>query len=263
MFRLIFILLVFTSATTAQVGIGTTSPEGALDIFASNSGVLFPRVALTAKNVAAPVLNPDGGLLAVSTVVYNTATAGVSPNVVKPGYYYWSGTDWVSFATDTNLDYLGIPRTAVFESSSNISNFLNGIGAGGKQNIPMTEITNHTGSNGLTFNSATNQITFNPGVYQISFAYEGTHNRAGCTVSSHFVDFPVGSGSSTRIHSTATHNSGGTSNYGGIIQYVTKITSTRVWTIALGRGQSGNCYGTGNFIRGVSTQLSILRLSDD
>lgn len=55
-------------------------------------GVLIPRVALTATNAAAPVVGP-----ATSLLVYNTATAGVAPNNVSPGYYYWNGAAWVRF----------------------------------------------------------------------------------------------------------------------------------------------------------------------
>ncbi len=61
---------------------------------AAKKGVLVPRIALTATNVAAPVVAP-----ATSLLVYNTATAGVAPVNVIPGYYYWNGAAWVRFAT--------------------------------------------------------------------------------------------------------------------------------------------------------------------
>lgn len=60
-------------------------------------GLLVPRVALTATNVAAPVVGPAASLL-----VYNTATAGAAPNNVVPGYYYWNGAAWVRFATSAD-----------------------------------------------------------------------------------------------------------------------------------------------------------------
>ena len=41
-----------------QVGIGTTAPNGALDINSTTNGILIPRVALTAKNSSLPVVNP-------------------------------------------------------------------------------------------------------------------------------------------------------------------------------------------------------------
>jgi hypothetical protein len=83
---------------TAQVGVGTTTPAGALDVNSTTNGFIPPRVALTATNVAAPVVNPQGGALVAGTIVWNTATAGSMPNNVAPGLYYWDGTRWVSFA---------------------------------------------------------------------------------------------------------------------------------------------------------------------
>lgn len=83
----------------AQVGVGTTTPEGALDVSSSTNGLVPPRVALSAVNVSAPVVNPNGGGAPVAgTFVWNTATAGVSPNNVAPGLYYWDSTRWVAFA---------------------------------------------------------------------------------------------------------------------------------------------------------------------
>lgn len=90
------IFLLFNALVFSQVGIGTTTPSAALDVTSSNSGILIPRVALTAKNVALPVTNPQGSTLENSTLIFNTATAGVSPNNVTPGFYYWetSSASW-------------------------------------------------------------------------------------------------------------------------------------------------------------------------
>ncbi|NLL29328.1 MAG: hypothetical protein GX259_11115 [Bacteroidales bacterium] len=76
-----------------NVGIGTTSPHAtaALDITATNKGLLIPRVALSSTTLINPITTtPATGLL-----VYNTATAGAAPNNVVPGFYYWNGTKWV------------------------------------------------------------------------------------------------------------------------------------------------------------------------
>ena len=75
---------------TGSVGIGaTTTPDASaqLDVNSTSKGFLPPRVALTATNAAGPITSPATGLL-----VYNTATAGTSPNNVSPGYYFNSGT---------------------------------------------------------------------------------------------------------------------------------------------------------------------------
>lgn len=82
----------------AQVGVGTTTPNGALDVNSTTQGIIPPRVALTALNVAAPVVNPAGGALVAGTLIWNTATAGTIPNNVVPGMYYWDGTRWISLA---------------------------------------------------------------------------------------------------------------------------------------------------------------------
>lgn len=86
----------------AQVGVGTTTPEGALDITSNIHGFVPPRVALTALNIAAPVVNPQGGLPATGTIVWNTTNNLSSPypltNEVSPGMYYWDGAKWISLA---------------------------------------------------------------------------------------------------------------------------------------------------------------------
>ena len=98
--KIIITLLVITSSLTsmAQVGIGTTSPNASakLDITSTTQGFLPPRVALTGttdvstiKNSAGTSVTPATGLL-----VYNTATAGTSPNNVTPGLYYFDGSSW-------------------------------------------------------------------------------------------------------------------------------------------------------------------------
>ncbi len=77
----------------SQVGIGTSNPQASLDINSTTDGLLIPRVALSATNVAT-VITPT-----ISEMVYNTFTSAVGPNQVTPGYYYWNGTLWVSVLT--------------------------------------------------------------------------------------------------------------------------------------------------------------------
>ena len=88
-------LLLFSSTLFAQVAVNTdnTAPDNSamLDVKSASKGFLPPRMALTASNVAAPVTSPAAGLL-----IYNTATAGITPNNVVPGYYYWDGSKWSS-----------------------------------------------------------------------------------------------------------------------------------------------------------------------
>lgn len=95
---LLLIALLCTVTINAQVGINTSTPQGALDISSSTNGFVPPRVALTATTTEAPVVNPQGGSIPAGTVVWNTATAGSSPTNVVPGLYYWNGSSWIGFA---------------------------------------------------------------------------------------------------------------------------------------------------------------------
>ena len=95
---LLVLTFVFKEATAQNIGINSTgsAPDisAMLDVSSDTTGLLIPRIALTATNIVFPVTSP-----AVSLLVYNTATAGTYPNSVTPGYYYWSGTIWLAFET--------------------------------------------------------------------------------------------------------------------------------------------------------------------
>lgn len=78
----------------------TPAASAGFDIDFTNKGLLVPRVALTATNVAGPITAP-----ATSLLVYNTTTAGVAPNNVLPGYYYWDGAVWVAFGGSGGKDW--------------------------------------------------------------------------------------------------------------------------------------------------------------
>jgi hypothetical protein len=93
-----FLLLLFSFPifVTAQVGIGNTNPQGALDITTDTApnptnadGLLIPRVSLS-DTTTATVITPTE-----SELIYNTATI----NDVTPGYYYWDATKWIRLAT--------------------------------------------------------------------------------------------------------------------------------------------------------------------
>jgi hypothetical protein len=80
----------------AQIGVGTSSVESSarfqVDASASSNakGFLPPRVALTASNSILPFTSTP----ATGIMVYNTATAGTTPDNVLPGLYYYDGSKW-------------------------------------------------------------------------------------------------------------------------------------------------------------------------
>lgn len=85
-------------STQAQVTIGSGNPpdiNALLDLKENASGTaskgfILPRVALTSTDSASPMTAFVQGI-----VVYNTATAGTSPNNVMPGCYYSDGNKWI------------------------------------------------------------------------------------------------------------------------------------------------------------------------
>lgn len=79
-------LLIFLVSISihAQVGIGTSTPNGALDIESANNGLLIPRVALISTTDLTTVITGTE-----SELVYNTTPASGFTDV-SPGFYYLS-----------------------------------------------------------------------------------------------------------------------------------------------------------------------------
>ncbi len=97
-----FLVFLFATWNTyAQTGIGTSTPDASakLEVSASNKGFLPPRVALSSTTDVATIPSPASGLL-----IFNTATAGTSPNNVLPGYYYWDGSIWNNLVNQSALN---------------------------------------------------------------------------------------------------------------------------------------------------------------
>ncbi|NCT18642.1 MAG: hypothetical protein COZ75_05975 [Flavobacteriaceae bacterium CG_4_8_14_3_um_filter_34_10] len=113
------IFLFHLTILLAQVGIGTTNPRAALEINSTKYGFLPPQVALTASNLATPVVNPQTGTLINGTIVYNTATAGIDPNHVTPGYYFWNGNLWLKInSSDTSKEIEDDLRVTIDKGSN-------------------------------------------------------------------------------------------------------------------------------------------------
>jgi hypothetical protein len=89
--------LLFTFTLSAQVGIGTITPNGALDVTSTTDGLLIPRVALvntTTVTVTTPI---------ASELVYNITPASGTTDV-SPGFYYLNSPTgpWVRLGTDAS-----------------------------------------------------------------------------------------------------------------------------------------------------------------
>lgn len=102
-----FSIFIFANIISIAQNVGINSngalpnASAILDVDAApgnNKGLLIPRIALSSLISNAPI----GAGIAVSLLVYNTATSGVAPNQVSPGFYYWNGTKWERLETDGN-----------------------------------------------------------------------------------------------------------------------------------------------------------------
>jgi hypothetical protein len=98
---LVLISIICSVHLNAQTGIGTTTPHASakLEVAATNKGFLPPRVTLSGTNDISTISSPATGL-----VVFNTATAGTTPNNVLPGYYYYDGTKWNQLVDQSSLN---------------------------------------------------------------------------------------------------------------------------------------------------------------
>lgn len=103
----LYLLFLIPIISFSQVGVNTTAPNAMLDVQSTSNGVLIPRVQLTSITDNATITNPAGGALTTSTLVYNMAPAGVSPNDVIPGFYYWDNTAsrWIPIGGNTTSDH--------------------------------------------------------------------------------------------------------------------------------------------------------------
>ena len=101
----------------AQTGIGTTTPNASakLDVYSTNKGFLPPRIALLSTTDVVTIASPATGL-----VIYNTNTAGTTPNNVLPGYYYWDGAKWNGLVDQGSLNSFSgyVPNYAQSNASS-------------------------------------------------------------------------------------------------------------------------------------------------
>jgi hypothetical protein len=142
----LFPIFIALSLTTygQNVGIGTSSPNAALDVSATNSGILIPRVALTGTGSASPLTSPT-----TSTLVYNTATV----SNVTPGYYYWSGTAWIRLIDNTSLG--GATTVSNTSSANTLSTTVNGVTGA---TVPMVNSIGNT-SSANTLSTTVNGVT--------------------------------------------------------------------------------------------------------
>jgi hypothetical protein len=145
-----------TTTQSQKFGANPTSiaASAVLEIESSNKGVLFPRVTLTSTSDVTTIATPALGL-----TVFNTASAGTSPNNVTPGYYYWNGSKWVKMAVETPFAktvYVNdtSPSTATIFDENNPP-------ATNNNALKADDVNLYIGSNGSTWTYNTSTSTYN------------------------------------------------------------------------------------------------------
>ncbi|WP_407556468.1 hypothetical protein [Winogradskyella sp. 4-2091] len=146
---LLLALLFLVSFSYAQVGVGNTNPQAALDITASNQaspsnedGILIPRVD------DFPATDPtaaQNGML-----IYLTTTVGPDTK----GFYYWDNavTDWIRFSSIERLNDLSDGKSDVGGATPGSSIFI-GIDAG------LNDDGNHNQNVGVGFNALMTNVS--------------------------------------------------------------------------------------------------------
>ncbi|MEN9336421.1 MAG: hypothetical protein RLZZ500_1408 [Bacteroidota bacterium] len=167
------LLTCISSSLFAQVGIGTINPEGALDITATDDGLVIPRIALVNTTTVTVITGTT------SELVYNTATSGD----VTPGFYYLSSPTgpWIRLATGgaqawqitgnsgivDGINYIGT------DASTNVDvAFRRNNSAAGKIGLTSTSLGVGALINGASTNSTafgTNALRLTTGVNNVAF----------------------------------------------------------------------------------------------
>lgn len=190
---LICILFVlFSSTINAQnVGINTSgsTPDASagLDVSFTDKGLLMPRVALTSLDAAGPITSP-----ATSLIVYNTATAGTTPNNVYPGYYYWNGTAWARIKNEPNRIFLASDVSSSTTTLANVTGLSFPVTADVtykfKFFIVYTASATSVGSrwtiNGPTATTLRYYSTYPSSTSANAFYYQSAYNGAAATANS-------------------------------------------------------------------------------
>ncbi len=154
----------------AQVGIGTASPEAgsAVDISATDKGVLLNHVDLTSPTDVTTIENTSQDMM-----VFSTQDHALDSNseIVKDNVYFHNGTEWERVFTDSRLDEdikkLKISEFGMYAYSK--VHFHLQINTGLAQEIPYPEASSDTYLNPAIFERV-NDTTFKvllDGVYMM------------------------------------------------------------------------------------------------
>lgn len=205
LFAIVFFLSLKSMAQ--NVGVNTTgalpNASSLLDIDASPSndkGMLIPRIALQAANLAAPITSP-----ATSLLVYNTATAGTNPNTVTPGFYYWNGSSWQRLTNGNGNDWSPNGNGGTVDGTHFI---------GTTDNIPLNFRVNNNpagrisaaGAAAFGYEAATVNTSWDITAIGINALSSNTHAQFNTAIGAYALAFSVTSSKNTALGFSALGN---------------------------------------------------------
>lgn len=117
----VFVLCIFSGlfvSLNGQVKITdgavlTMDPNSLLELESANKGLLIPRIAINSLILPAPLTAP----VPVGMIVFSLGGA------IEDGFYYWSGTAWIPFASGIGSQWIN-NGTSIYYNTGNV-----GIGA--------------------------------------------------------------------------------------------------------------------------------------
>lgn len=266
--KLIYLfLLLFTFGLNAQVGINTNTPDSSsiVDVFASDKGISFPKIALTGITDDVTIPNPQ-----ISLIVFNTNDALVG----GVGYYYWTGLKWDFLFTDLNgflLDNL----TKYYSKTNTV-----------KQNFTPAQFSNTlspigsvlTGNNWTVLDDLTMNVVVDRAVNQTIFTVTGmaqanntsqggaVQSVIGIFVDDILVDIkpvstPMVESCSYRpftVYGTTNNLSAGSHTVKIAIKNLTSSSNVNItWG---GKNTVGTCSGTSNHLNDFEARMSAVTL---
>lgn len=215
-----------------NVGINATgaapNASAALDVDMANKGILIPRVALTSTATYAPVT----GAATTSLMVYNTATAGVFPTNVTPGYYYWNGTAWVRLINSgTAWELLGNQGTTF---GTNFIGTLDNVGVDLRTNNTIRQRIYNTGETSFNGNAFAGDVLASYGA-NTNFVLNSYLSGNGAGVGVFILNTNTNAGSITHYSSVAAASGG----WNGYFE-TNSTTNTRPAVAAMTATTNGN-----------------------
>lgn len=198
-----------------QVTVGSSAaadPTAALNVVATDKGVLFPRVSLQSFDDKETIKDPTTGLL-----VYNTGNGALKVE----GYLYWNGIEWTQFISGTTkspeISALDCINAQIVPSRYTAGVPYEGVliipySGGNGGHYPSGTAIVSTGVTGLTATLQSGNLAYGNG--ELIFTLSGTPSASSPQLATFEIDFLnmecdaiVGSNSITRGETIFWHGS--------------------------------------------------------